>query len=560
MANEVATSTGVKCKVLRNQPLRVKLGTEWTDRHRLTNKTLIVVHNHLANDVLDYSLARKLHHDHYTLTLELLNENFVPAEEVNIFVPSRMDSHLINMETINLLQHSQNQHLRSLVFPTEKVDDHEHSITKDYPSKIPLSDHQTLKYRSICTILDTSSKGNKPSHCDNPIILTGAAGNGKSRVSRAVCINLALAGHKVLICAPTNTSCSDWFRDFLDDSEEIPELQGKIIKFSAPTAPITSLCKEYCLLNDEQTSHVVPDQETFDAAQIVICTYQNSIFLRPTTSTKHEEGNLEVNFSHIICEEAAYQTDEIILTPLASQFYNRKDPIKVILVGDSKQIYYKSKIRSLLRVENQNVFRRLENFYGPSNNHVVELIENRRNPSIIIDYMNKLSYKNLVGTNSLDGEIRIHHCSSTYSLMKGVSPYSDGEAMKTVEVVVDLVKAYGADTIVVIVNYISQKALIEKLLFEQDIKVRVQTAESLQGATAPNVVYSPCIRVKESSWHSYKPRTLVIVSRASSTFTLICDTVTAATLQPFAHLLRTAHRHGTLHIPDTVRDELAHIL
>ncbi|XP_063815210.1 3'-5' exoribonuclease HELZ2 isoform X2 [Pseudophryne corroboree] len=191
----------------------------------------------------------------------------------------------------------------------------------DSPEKVPWGN--TKQQTAISYIAGlVSAKGPVA-----PLLIYGPFGTGKtSTVAKAALQVIRQAGTRVLICTHNNSAADLYIQEHFHSYVESGHPEATILRVKYTLSPVNRtdpITQQYCLLNSDKSSFVIPSQALLEQYRIVV-----------TTAVMARELDVPRGFfSHILLDESAQMMESEALIPLS--FANHWT--RVVVAGDHMQ-------------------------------------------------------------------------------------------------------------------------------------------------------------------------------------------------------------------------------
>ena len=394
-------------------------------------------------------------------------------------------------------------------------------------------------------------------------IIIGPPGTGKTTTIVEYVCQETKRGKKILVVCPTNQAvCA--LHHKLANMDFFKVHGKKILKFSTPSMKVSSHCYRLCtsVLIDENTKHTFPSVSSIKTADIVLSTLTSS----------HRLGHIKDNnttyckeFNVVICDEASFSSEASILIPITGQIVNGNRNLKLVLVGDPKQI--RQHPRSLTAKEAPKVdiiSRLMSSPVYRSNPHLHQhLQENYRNAVSICKTLKQLVYgKEMTAKATYQGSIKLYHAETAYQDMKSYSKNSIPEIEKIITLFKETEENKVLPTVLTYYSAQSHVTLAEakRRRFRNFHQVRSSTAESIQGSEADEIIISLCLPKVNNEWQNDRNRTNVLFSRAKHKVMLVGDTFKMCESTTFRPILQRALQQGEVHAEPFILSKLEKLI
>ncbi len=390
-------------------------------------------------------------------------------------------------------------------------------------------------------------------------IIIGPPGTGKTTTIIEFICQETKRGKKILVVCPTNQAVCTLHHK-LANMDFFKIQNKKILKFSTPSMKVSSHCYRLCtsVLIDGNTKHTFPSVDKIKSADIVLSTLTSSHRLghiKDSNTTYCKEFNV------VVCDEASFSSEASILIPITSQIVNGNRNLKLVLVGDPKQI--RQHPRSLTAKEAPKVdiiSRLMSSPVYKSNPHLHHrLTENYRNAVSICQTLKQLVYgKEMTAKATYEGSIKLYHAETAYQDMKNYSKNSIPELEKIIQIFKEVEENKVLPTVLTYYSAQAHVTLAEakRRRFRNFHQVRSSTAESIQGNESDEIIITLCLPRGNNEWQNDPNRTNVLFSRAKYNVYVVGDTFEMCESTTFRPILQRALQQGEVHAEPFILSKL----
>ena len=327
-------------------------------------------------------------------------------------------------------------------------------------------------------------------------------------------------------------------------------------------AIVSNVCHRTCNLNDKGL-HNHPTPEEIKAADVVLTTLHNACRLMSIASP---DGTFNKKVHWVILDEAAFSRESDTIIPIVTQLFIRKlegDPTKpkVVLLGDTRQIQFKSKALSLRSKQkdktwDSNLLERLKSMpvYKENSDINITLRQNYRNPSNVCTLLGK-TYKEgeIIPMSEKNATISCTHVDSSLELgVHSSSAFSKPAALKAVELAKGVV-----GTTYIVCFYKAQELLLNKLLEKSGSEVdhvRVTCTEGYQGQEAQNIIVCPTMKRLNCAWVGDEARIGMTISRTIESLHLVGNLRWLSRIHYMRDIIRYSMDQGTVHAAESTKN------
>ena len=388
---------------------------------------------------------------------------------------------------------------------------------------------------------------------DPPLIITGPPGTGKSSCIIEIALNDVYCNkNRVLITTQTNKGVNELYLKFIKIKENLG-LKLNVKKMVVRSAPVYDTCHRYCRLY--KGHHKYPSLPELQSADIVITTYVTSCRFIAILHNNKVHG---IHFQTIIMDESAYPFEIEIFVPINTQCLLGQTLLKIVLVGDQKQLNHQA--RDILGREARHtciLSRLLETKLYTETKHLhITLTTNFRSSTKIVNFLSSEFYDNKITPHRDNpGKLIACHIDTFYETTKG-SKFSIPEG----EYAISLAKDYSElQSVTICCYYKSQKIYIEKRLSELSLNnIKVSTAEAVQGLESEVVITSLCLAKTPNPWHEDTRRLNVLISRAANTCIFIGDLLISTEVEPLRRLITNSEIYASTQTKELIALKLQH--
>ena len=461
---------------------------------------------------------------------------------------TKMENQFLSFAHMTGLQLAEERDLVDYFFPT-------HFNLKERPCE-PLVFCQTLHTAQQDTV------ENALVHDTNiPFLISGPAGAGKSLVILEIVLQMLVRKprQKILLVNPTNHGLVDLHHKLSTLLENYTGNRFKALKIASPSQPRGPTCN-HCYLNSAETQHEYPPAEYIKEFSVFLCT--------PTVALRlgFVEG-LQLNFSAIIIDEAAYLTEVETVVSIIPHMPEQKPYPLVVMAGDVVQLTYQPR-SSCAKLGGYGIstMKRLSvsKLYSSNPRIFPTLWLSFRNPKTMVDLMNKLAYKGVgevhTGVTTHIGEIHAcHTASATNQADNDTSTYSNVEAAMCLNFAVESRRNDPEMSHVILCCYAAQVAVFKQLqetMFprgQEGQRFKVLTTETVQGSEADVVLLSPSIGgtyptgPSNFAWSGNINRLTMCLSRSKHRFYIVGNLLLLNKIASYRMLITKATDMGLLY-------------
>nr|XP_026689753.1 helicase with zinc finger domain 2 isoform X2 [Ciona intestinalis] len=292
---------------------------------------------------------------------------------------------------------------------------------------------------------------------------------------------------RILICTHSNSAADLYIENNIGEKE----WEGNVLRVlyhgrSPQTVP--EYVRKCCLYDKGQFCY--PTTQQVLSKKIVVATFSTAIYLG------RKGTGLEGVFTHVFLDEASQVMEAEVIIPLTLVLNNKT---KVVIAGDHKQICEKvyskkggADARFTLLDRLYKKYKELSEKQPTPLQGFVYLRNNYRCVEPILELISSTFYKEHVlnccsrKTTPRDlAPIQFHHIAGTCVQHESTSGYyNEAEAVKTVDIALELVNKYHINPkdIIVLAAYMEQITIIRSLMRKASLRdVKVDRIRSIQG-------------------------------------------------------------------------------